>query len=210
MLKDFLLDAFKGFLLVLLIGSGVCSASAKVAKLPPEMEIARLYQAPPAKSTRAVLEVKFANREPDEIVIPFRGLMRKALYNEIEKTEPVKRNCKVNGGAEDICVADFAEIRYQWKERDGSVALKGVFNASTENLHVHGKLSSSVIVPVDIPDKDGDYVLDLEFDNRSLYLPVSTSNYGPAFKYAFFRSVAVANVSFNRINDCKNENRSSE
>ena len=71
MLKDCLLVACKGFLLVLLIGSGVCSASARLAKIPPEMEIAGLNQAPPAKSTRAVLEVKFVNSAPDEIVIPF-------------------------------------------------------------------------------------------------------------------------------------------
>lgn len=210
MMKDFLLVVFKGCLFVLLIGSGVCSASAKVAKLPPEMEIARLYQAPPAKSTRALLEVKFANREPDEIVIPFRGLMLKTLYNEVEKTEPLKRNCKANGVADDRYVADFAEIRYQWKEKGGSVDLKGVVNANKEDLHVHGNFRSTVLIPINIPDKDGDYVLELEFDNRSLSLPVLSAYNGPVWRYAFFRSVAVANISLNRISDCQNENRSSD
>ncbi len=210
MLKDFLLVACKGFLLVLLIGSGVCSASARLAKIPPEMEIAGLNQAPPAKSTRAVLEVKFVNSAPDEIVIPFLGLMRKTVYNEIEKTEPVKWNCKVNGGADDRYVADFAEIRYQWKEKGGSVALKGVVNANKEDLHVHGNFRSTVLIPINIPDKDGDYVLELEFDNRSLSLPVLSAYNGPVWRYAFFRSVAVANISLNRISDCQNENRSSD
>ncbi len=189
--------------LSLLLGSVMQSAMSAEVRNSPSLQILGIHEllSKENQETKALLELQIKNNENGTVVVPFRSLMSRNAYKAIDTAHKGAWHGNVNGRSENFYVADFAQIKYSWSDSDGITCAQGVHDLSQESMSISGKGTSTLFVPIKLPDREGAFILSLKFDNRSLSLPILASNRPLSVRYSFFEQSADARVNIKRLSN---------